>query len=354
MRDMAAGLVPLQWQIVFTDEAHKHSNRKTKIAKALLSLKSPWFVICTGSPLKKGNTDLWFLLHLLDRRRWSSYWKYVTMWNHTEKGLYGGMEILAPKDVNAWQKAVSKYFIRRTKAQVRADMPPKIRQRDVVRPSATQQRLIRELAADNLSELQDALVVAPTVLARLTRMRQLLVSPRLLHPEAEWGAAIEALVAKLEDATDRHMAVFTPFAGAIPIVMDRLMAEGYPARSLVGLRGGLKGDDLGAAIQRFRETKGIAIVSIRFAESFDLTPANWGYFLGADWDPETNKQAEDRLHRGLIQDPVNILYAFHPHTTDEDVWAVLDSKTNITNASLQNLSTVRDAMMRILKAPENF
>lgn len=346
VRDIAKGWVPKFWQIIFTDEAHKHNNRKTKIWEALKQLVSPWMLICTGSPLKRGNQNLWAFLNLLNRNEWSSYWKYIQEYNHTIKPRFGGIEIIAPKNTPEWQKRVRRYMIRRTKSEVLPQLPPKTRERSIVEMSEFQQRAYNQLVRDSLAELSSAehLIVAPTVLAKIMRMRQLLVSPKILDPNAEDGNGIERIVELLEEADDTHMCIYTAFTKVIPHLIDRLVLEGYDSYGIVPFVGGMNNEQLANSTKRFKETRGIALVSIQFAESFDLIPATWGVFLGEEWDPETNRQAEDRQHRMNTLSPVHMYYIHYPGTINEETWAILDKKTNMVGRSLMNYNYVKNLL----------
>jgi SNF2 family DNA or RNA helicase len=345
LRDMAAGVVPLRWQIVFTDEAHKHNNRKTKIFEALKKLDSTWMIINTGSPMKRGPENLWALLNLINPKRWSSYWRYVENYCHVVKNQFGAYEIIGPRGDGRLQKDVALDFIRRTKKLL--NLPGKTRSKAEVQMSPLQRRVYTGLVEASLAELQSALVVAPTVLAKITRIRQLLTTPKLLDPTAEDGAAIEDLVERLEESDDKHWCIYTGFAAAIPHIKARLLREGYPEENIVTLRGGMKTEELDLALKRFKETKGIAICSILFAESFDLVPSCWGYFLGPQWDPEENYQAEDRQYRVTTTEKVHFFYAYHDEAfTDVNQWAVLDRKANAARRSLHNIEDVRQMILQ--------
>lgn len=345
LRDWNAGVVPKRWQIIFTDEAHKHNNRKTKIFQALKQVESTWMIINTGSPMKRGTENLWALLNLINPRRWTSYWRFVETYCHVVKNSFGAYEILGPKSDGRLQKDVAFDFIRRDKKLLK--LPGKTRSKAEVEMSPFQYRVYTELVEQSMAELEGALTVAPTVLAKITRIRQLLTTPKLLDPSAEYGAAVEDLILRLEESDDKHWCIYTGFAKALPILKQRLIEEGYPEEGIVILRGGMKTEELDEALHRFRRTRGIALCSILFAESFDLVPSKWGYFLGPQWDAEENYQAEDRQYRVTTTEPVHFFYAYHDQAfTDVNQWATLDRKANAARRSLLNIEDVRQMILQ--------
>lgn len=337
IRDHAKGWVPTKWYMIIDDEAHRDSNRKTQSFKLLKKMTNPrfckFFLPLTGSPMERGAMDLWALLHLCNPKVWSSYWAFIAKYYITQKDEFGHLEILRLKANNTFEQDIAPYFIRRLKREVRKDMPPKIRDMNIVlEMTPNQKRIHAELMANCIAELSDpsVLSVAPTVLAKLTRLRQLLVCPKILDPNLEDGASIDNLIEMLEETSDKHMAIFTPFTEAIPFVIDRLVKEGYDVQGIITLQGGLHPDELIRRVQVFQACRGIAVCSISFAESFDLVPATWGYFLGPSWSVRENRQAEDRLDRMVIEWAVTIYYPRYAGADGVDrlVFDALDQKSD--------------------------
>lgn len=352
IRDVDSGKAPLNWQIIFTDEAHKHNNRKTRIFKALKKLQSPWFIECTGSPMRRGPQSLWALLNLINPKKWSSYWAFVGRYCVVVKTPFG-MDIVGAKNKDMLARELGGVLVARKKTEVYADMPPKNRELIEAALTEGQMKMYRKVAEEGLLELKSiegasSILLAPTGLIKMMRLRQLLMTPKLLDPNAEWGGGFEQLKEMLDESEDRHMCIYTAFAAALPILRDFLMLEcGVEEGSIVQLRGGLKPEHLGPELERFRQTRGIALVSIQFAESFDLLPASWGVFIGPEWDPEANRQAEDRQHRGVdLQYPVNFYYLRMPETVDDVLWSALDVKTNTVNTAMMSVEKVRQSLAK--------
>jgi len=329
-RDFA--LVPKVWDLIIVDEAHKLANRKAGNYKALKALRSRWMLLLTGSPFRKAIWNIWALLNILDPRTWSSYWSFINRFCHVQRGVFG-MEIIGIKDMKGLRLALSNYLIRRSKKQVRPDMPPKRRDYWDVELTSTQAKLYNKLVEDMILEVDSidgaSIIASPSIMVNQLRLRQLLVTPKLLDPSFEDGAAIDELVERLAETNDHHMVIFTPFKEAIPFIEARLRSEGYNA--IIKLHGGISLNQLEKRLAEFTSTQGIAICTIKFAESFDLVPATWAVFLGYEWVPDDNFQAEDRLHRGEITDPIDIWYIRHSGTVDEDQLKVLNERVKMVN-----------------------
>ncbi len=83
-------------------------------------------------------------------------------------------------------------MIRRTKKEARPDLPDKIYKTIKVDMTKEQAKLYKSMKKDMV--ITDPDLVAPTVLAQITRLRQLALSPKCLLGELPDGAKTEAIV----------------------------------------------------------------------------------------------------------------------------------------------------------------
>lgn len=345
--------IPTEWDVRLFDEGHNLHNKKTKNFKAAKSTHSPILFIITGSPIRKGVQNLWTLMHLIAPKTFNSYWRFVNSFCLVEQGFFG-MEIVGPRNTKNLRKLLKTRLLRRLKRDVAKDMPPKNRQPLPVVLEGTQLKVYKGLAEEMLTELplegsmESTLVVAPTVLAKLTRLRQLLVTPKLFDPRAEIGAAFTTVLEHIADSEKNpHVVIFTPFAEALPHFEEALLKAGH--KSVITFRGGMDLDDLDIALEMFKRTRGIGICSIKYAQSFDLDSASRGYFIGYEWDYFDNLQAEDRLQRLTTKFPVDIYYAKHEGTVDDDVLEAVTEKQHTVNKVFPSLARLRKSLERTIK-----
>lgn len=346
-RDIASGVVNARtFKTLLVDECHKDANRKTGNYRTLKIIGSTatYIIMASGSVVRRGPQSLWGPLNIIAPRRFSSYWKFINQYCDVEEGFFG-VNVVGTKDEEKLQTDLADLMIARLKKDVRKDMPAKFRDLDsnILEMTSQQAKMYNNILEEGMHELTSGeAAITPTILAKIMRMRQILVTPKLIDPEAEYGAGIDRLIELLDEAGDQHMCVFSPFSSALPYVQQALVAAGYEADRIIQLSGGLSLEELMSRIRLFKERKGIALVSIKFAESFDLQPATWGVFLGYEWDPWDNLQAEDRLHRGEITDPVTLYYLRYREGIDSSL--MLDSlnvKTQNVMGVLKNFDSVR-------------
>ncbi len=327
--------VPLRWDIIEVDEAHRIRNRKTQIFKALKKLKSAYLIFLTGTPVSKGPQDLWTMLYLIKPHIFSSYWKFVSTFCVIDETPWG-QEIIGAKNTDNLREILRDYAIRKTKRQVLPELPEKTRQTIIIDPSPLQRKLHDTLIEDMLVELNDTLLTSSTILTNIIKLRQILVTPQILDPGVEKGAGLDLILEHLadRDVNDRHMVIFTPFVRALPHIVKALNAEGH---HLVGtLKGGVNPEKVKDTIEQFKNLRGIIVCTIKFAQSFSLESCSTGYFLGCEWDRSGNIQAEDRLHRMTTKNPVNIYYIRHKNTIEDRVFEILNMRNRTVNAVLKD------------------
>lgn len=349
--DLRSGIAPKGWGTVFLEEAHRYSNRKAYPYKTAKQLVCEYLWLITGSPARKGFQDLWSLLNLCDSKGFTSYWRFIQTFGYTQLDEMGHWEILGLRDRYALLNRIKHVFIRREKKDVLPELPPKQRilDRRIHQLQPNQQRLYDEMYSELIMNLSNEdIMVAQNELVKLMRLRQILCCPKIVDPDcSEHGANLEYLGEMLEDETDdHHFVIYTPFTDAIQHIHS-FINERLPGKHVERFQGGLHPLELIERTKRFRENEGVAIVSISYAESFELTPAKWGYFNGFDWSIVANTQAEDRQHRMTTTTQVDYYYPMHVGRVDLDLMApVLDENSDRVGMIYRTHRELRNALLR--------
>jgi len=322
------------WDLAIFDESHILRNRKTRTLYGVASrVWSGSVFMLTGSPVFKGAQDLWAPLHIMHPEQFKSYWKFVNQFCHVDNNGFG-WQVHGIKNEQALWPALDEWVLRRLKVDVLPWLPEKQRQRVPLEMTRTQVKHYKALTTDLMTQLrEDEYVLTPTILALDTILRQLLVCPRILGIDDD-GAAIKALAEDFE-LEPRPCVVFTPFVKAIPYITRALdKADVY----YIGvIKGGMKPEDLAKVIRDFRaypRPEKVLVASVGVATSWAAPEASTCYFLGYDWSPSINTQAEDRLHRDGQKNAVTVKYFVHEKTIDRHVLEILDGKTSIAKLIL--------------------
>lgn len=304
------------------DEFHKYIRRRSKTWEQLKRLNPQTLIPDSGSPVASGPHDLWPALNLVDRKTWSSYWRYVDTFCETVESFGGkGKDIIGPKNVEGWRNAIAPHVFHRKKDP--KDYPPKSRFIMDVDLQPWQRKLHDDLRERLIAIWEEGegesngLSIARNTGDVLYKARLALICPRALDPGLPVGAGIEAIVEDAEDLS--HFVVSTPFRAPVPHLEAYLQAKGRRTWVLMGGLG-IDPDQQDRIIDDFQRTGGVLIQTIQYATSYEfLHGPEHNYFLGYAGDPETNKQAEDRFQRVSSTKPSFHWYIRYPGTYDEDI-----------------------------------
>jgi hypothetical protein len=88
----------------------------------------------------------------------------------------------------------------------------------------------------------------------------------------------------------------------------------------------------------------VMLCTVQYAESFDLDPrhpddAKTCWFIGYEWDPNQNLQAEDRMHRLTTQYPITCNYYRYQGTVDDDMCYAVNWKMDHTIKTLHGATS---------------
>jgi len=351
---MAKELVERQavWPVVVCDESHLLRNRKTGMFKAVNSFRSGAMVLLTGSPIMNHPTDLWTQLKLIAPKEFSSFWRFAQEHCEVNQGFFG-WEIGDIKTPEHTQQALKPYVLRKTKEEVLTELPPKIRQ-TIPFPLAPGQRMLYDDLADDLmatiaSMEGTDMLLAPNVIAKITRLRQICVTPILvgdIHSSAMFDALAEYAASDFD--AGRPILVFTPFAEALDAIQERL--QPLCGEHIYRIQGGMSSRDTNEQVEGFQRDLFDAralLCTVGVGSSFTATAAKSVYFMGSAWNPAQNLQCEDRAHRLGQKGSVVVRYLVGENTIDEHILATLDRKTTWAALALDPKMLLRPAAERV-------
>lgn len=327
--------------MLITDEAKRMNSRKTKAFQTVLQVAyqcaATNILFLEGTPVKKGPMDLWTYFHMINRKTFGSYWQFVMKFYEVVDGMWGGKEIIGldHSKKKEWSDLLQRHARVRFRKDVRPEMPPKQRSIIHVDMDPEQQSLYDKIDTNQFVWLdEEKMIIAPTSLELSIRLRQILICPRVLDNRLGLGAAFNNLLEKLDEATipeEKQVVIFCPFTRPFVFFSAELQRRGYEVSIL---QGGIGPEAQKTEIARFREKRGICLCSIRYAEAFSLEPATASYFIGAEWNPNWNRQAEDRLVPQSGVEPIQAFYYAYNASVDDGIVRRLNHLQNIIDATM--------------------
>ena len=320
------------------DEAQAVKNPRTATYRALRDLDAPWKLAVSGTPIENSLSDLWSLLSLTCPGLlppWETFQQQV------RRPIDNGSD---PTMLARLTTYVAPFVLRRTKEEVAPDLPDKVV--DVVRVDLGKEHrhiydqfLARERARI-LDLLRDVDANRMSVLASITRLRQLALDPALVEESyAHVGSAkIEYLADRLDEIVPLgHQAlVFSQFTSFLERIRHMLERRGI---SVVQLDGSTRGR--AEVIEKFRSGQAqVFLISLKAGGSgLTLTEADYVYVMDPWWNPAAEEQAIDRAHRIGQTKKVNVYRMVATDTIEAKVVELQDRKRQLISSVMNGTGT---------------
>ena len=299
------------WHTAVLDEAQAIKNAGTRRARAAQALAADFKLALTGTPVENRLAELWSIMAFANPGLLGSAEQFNTR-------FAGPIE----RDGDAQasrrlRRLVAPFLLRRTKAEVLADLPPRTEIVHEVVPGARERAFLEALRQQAEESVAQALAGpaggAPGqaqmhILAALTRLRRAACDPRLVAPELGIvGAKVQEFERlALELVAGRHKAlVFSQFTDFLALLRARLDAAGLRYQYLDGSTPAAQRTQRVAAFQGGEGD--FFLISLK-AGGFGLNLTMADYVIIADpwWNPAAEDQASGRAHRIGQQRPVTV------------------------------------------------
>lgn len=325
-------LEEIGFDVLIIDEAHYLKNKDSQRTQAIFGgynrkakfrmppFATPYALLLTGTPVLNRPGELFPLLHYLAPDRFNDWFTFANRY-----GAWSPMNMEGrpwkPQHLDELHERTKDIVIRRKKAEVLTDLPPKLVS-DVFVELSTAQRADYRAALVTVAQEWKAAEKEkkkPT-LNELQLLTSLLNTIKL--------DKVRDLVDELQNEDDvRPVLVFCTRLDPL----KTLRAE-YGDRAIY-IDGSMAPEARQLEVDRFQQGSAtIALLSLRAAGvGLTLTKADTVIFIDQDFVPANHQQAEDRAHRIGQVNSVQIYYLLAEDTIDEDLRALLAEKVAITS-----------------------
>jgi SNF2 family DNA or RNA helicase len=340
----------IAWQTVIVDEAHRGKDPRAKQTRAAWALgdRAEHRFALTGTPIADSPEDLWSVMRFVAPAEYPSKTAWLSRYAQMVPNIWSGFP--EPKGFRAdhreeFDRFFLPRFMRRLKAQVLPDLPPKTYMRREVQLSGKQLKAYQSMRDDMIAQLDDGTLAETSVMTAALRLRQFASAYATIDGEhvrlSEPSSKLDEMEAVLEELGDRQAVIFAESKQLIYLARERISRR---TDRVVTLTGDDSTDARAVALEAFRagDARYILVTLGAGGEGVDgLQAADTAIFLQRPWSAVLNKQAEDRLHR-IGQEAENVTYIdiVATGTVDERVFDVLQDKAEM----LEDLVHDRDVM----------
>lgn len=337
---------------LIVDEAHFLRNYKSNQSKAVyvLGKHSIRRLTLTGTPTLNKPDDIYGILKFLYPEQFPSYWQFVERYFKTWVTPWGGQEVYYSK-INPdacykrkqeLQELLDCISVQRKRAEVMAWIPKKTRQVVELEMSSKQFKAYESmLNTFTVEENGNIKVDAPSVLAQLTRLRQICLSPNLLNINAP--SAKESFILEwLEDNPNEQVIIFSNFSSYLKELKKLLDSKKYDT-------GIITGETTKSMREKYKEWFQSGKVKILLANieaagvGLTLDAGSVAIFLDRSYVPALNEQAEDRIVPTTenSNQQTHIIDLVCKDSIDQKIQSMLEHKVNITK-SINNYRNIKE------------
>lgn len=342
-------LTAVEWDLVGFDEAHRFKNRKAAQTKGaeLLAWRTERLTHITGTPFENYPDELWSLLHMLEPKRWGSYWPFVKEYCVTIPSPWGP-RIVGPnkRTQPVLREALHEIMIRRERDEVLTDLPGRFPTRHIpVQFSKKQLEAYGSMEDSFIAALKNGEeLFAPSMLARLTRLRQIALDPGIIDVDAP-SAKRDVLKDLIDDMSrDHKIVVFSYYASFLRSFAKELKPGTFGM--IIGNQTPAERRNERLRIQDDPDVR-VGLVSLMAGGvGIDLTSASVAIFTDIFWTPSVNDQAEARLDRFGQQNKITFIRLVAPNTIDDDMNKLEAKKAQAFNETIAIRAAVEGMLDR--------
>jgi hypothetical protein len=315
----------LPWAGLLLDEAQFAKNPASHNYQRARRLPAPFKLAITGTPMENSLTELWALTSITAPGLFARPDRFAEDYRVPIERHRNGERL------DQLRRRIRPVLLRRTKEQVAADLP--VKQEQVLeldlnpRHRRVYQKWLHRERHKILGLLDDMNGNRFEILRSLTLLRQAALDVSLVDPTQVGvpSTKLDALDEMLaEVVADGHrVLVFSQFTRFLTRARQRAEAAGIESCYLDG-----KTTKRAAVIDRFREgTAPVFFISLKAGGfGLNLTEADYCILLDPWWNPATEAQAVDRVHRIGQTRKVMVYRVVARDTIEEKVMALKAGK----------------------------
>ena len=321
----------IAWAGLILDEAQFVKNKATKAHHVARDMPARFKLAITGTPMENNLMELWSIFAIVAPGLFPSALRFAENYQRPieRQGLAEPLARL--------RRRVRPFMLRRTKAAVVTDLPPKQEQVLHVELGEAHRRVydthLQRERQKVLRLVTDMDKNRFTIFQSLTLLRMLALDASLVDPDYADvpSAKLDVLFEQLEDVlAEGHRAlIFSQFTSFLKKAADRLDAAGTPYAYLDGST-----RKRAEVIDSFKSGAApVFLISLKAGGfGLNLTEADYCFLLDPWWNPAAESQAVDRAHRIGQTRNVMVYRMVAKDTIEEKVVALQDSKRQLISS----------------------
>jgi len=342
LRDFLA-IERASWDLIVLDEGQRIKNWEAKTSRTLKSLRSPFALVLSGTPLENRLDDLFSVVEFIDDRRLGPAFRFYNRHRVTdEKG-----RVLGYKNLDVLRESLKPVLLRRTRGAVMRELPPRTTEIVRIPPTdeqfeidGTQMQVVSTIVRKKyVSEMDLLRLQKALLLARMAADSTYLVDKRPPGFSSKLER-LEELFEQLAAEEARKIVLFSEWTTMLALIEKRIKRFEL---DYVRLDGSVPQKKRQQLVHRFQRDPGCRLFLTTNAGStgLNLQAANTVINVDLPWNPAVLEQRIARAHRMGQKNPVQVYLLVTEGTIEERLLATLSAKHDLALAALDMDSEVK-------------
>ncbi len=346
LRDIKA-IEAVAWDLIILDEGQRIKNWEAKTSQTIKSLKSPYAIVLSGTPLENRLDELFSVVEFIDARRLGPAFRFYNQHRVTdEKG-----RVLGYKNLDLLREKLKPLMLRRTRNMVLQELPP--RTTEVRRIPPTDEQL--EVHNGHMITVQS--IVNKTYLTEMDflRLQKALLMCRMSanstflvdKKKPDYSSKLKELDVLLDELMgeeNRKIILFSEWTTMLNLIEPLLKKRKW---DFVRLDGSVPQKKRQMLVHRFQQEPDCKLFITTNAGStgLNLQAANTVINVDLPWNPAVLEQRIARAHRMGQKRPVQIFLLVTENTLEENLLITLSAKHELALAALDPDSEVTEVSL---------
>lgn len=335
LRDILS-IEQVAWDLMVLDEGQRIKNWEAKTSQIVKSLRSPFALVLSGTPIENRLDDLYSIVEFIDARRLGPAFRFFNRHRITdEKG-----KVLGYRDLDALRENLQPVLLRRTRASVMADLPP--RTTEIVRIPPSDEQLEIEIAQMRIvssivrkryiSEMDLLRLQKALLLARMNANSTYLVNKQPPGHSTKLERLVE-LFEEIAGEEGRKVVLFSEWTTMLGLIEPQLERLNL---AYVRLDGSVPQGKRQQLVHRFQRDPSctVFLATNAGATGLNLQAANTVLNVDLPWNPAVLEQRIGRAHRMGQKNPVQVYVLVTEGTIEEKLLSTLSAKHELALAAL--------------------
>jgi SNF2 family DNA or RNA helicase len=336
-----------RWDLIILDEGQRIKNWQAKTSRVIKGLASPFALVLSGTPLENRLDELYSVVQFINARQLGPAFRFF----HKHRVVDEKGRVLGYKNLDELRRVLGPILLRRTRAMVLRQLPPRSTEILRIAPTAEQAEIhdghkrtvVTILAKRYISEMDLLRLQKALLMCRMAADSTFLVDKQPPGHSTKL-AELDILLEKLAAEQGRKIILFSEWTTMLDLIeplVDKRHIE------FVRLDGSVPQAKRQALVNRFQRDPRCALfmATNAGATGLNLQAADTVVNVDLPWNPAVLEQRISRAHRMGQKRPVHVYILVTEGTIEEGMLSTLSAKQTLALAALDPDSTVKEVSL---------